>query len=53
MFADQKSCHKFAWQIHLLYNKVLEQFLLLPVLAGKKTEGEKFAGAEITYTREV
>jgi prolyl-tRNA synthetase len=53
MFTDEKSCHKFALQIHNLYNKVLAKYLLLPVLAGKKTEGEKFAGAEITYTREV
>lgn len=35
-----------------VYTDVLENLLALPVLRGQKTETEKFAGAEATYTVE-
>ena len=35
-----------------IYADVLENFLAIPVLRGRKTETEKFAGAEATYTIE-
>ena len=35
-----------------IYKKFQEEYLALPVITGKKTEKEKFAGAEITYTLE-
>ena len=35
-----------------VYKKFQEEYLALPVITGKKTEKEKFAGAEITYTIE-
>ncbi len=34
------------------YRKLQEDFLALPVITGKKTEKEKFAGAEASYTVE-
>lgn len=35
-----------------IYKRFCEEYLRIPVLAGKKTEGEKFAGAVDTYTVE-
>ena len=35
-----------------IYEDVIENFLAIPVIKGKKTESEKFAGAESTYTVE-
>ena len=35
-----------------IYAKVAEEFLAIPVVKGRKTETEKFAGAEETYTIE-
>ena len=35
-----------------IYEDVIENLLAIPVLKGKKTESEKFAGAESTYTVE-
>ena len=35
-----------------LYAKFLEEYLAIPVIKGRKTEKEKFAGAERTYTIE-
>ena len=35
-----------------VYRSVLEDYLAMPVLRGKKTESEKFAGAEYTLTVE-
>lgn len=35
-----------------VYQDVIENLLAIPVLKGKKTETEKFAGAEATYTVE-
>ncbi len=35
-----------------VYREFCEKYLMIPVLAGRKTETEKFAGAEATYTIE-
>lgn len=35
-----------------VYKTFFEEYLAIPVIAGKKTEKEKFAGAEVTYTIE-
>ena len=35
-----------------IYEEVIEELLAIPVLKGRKTEKEKFAGAEATYTVE-
>lgn len=35
-----------------IYAKIIEELLAIPVLKGRKTEKEKFAGAEDTYTVE-
>lgn len=35
-----------------IYAKFCEEYLAIPVIKGKKTEKEKFAGAEATYTIE-
>lgn len=34
------------------YKKFAEEFLAIPVYSGKKTDSERFAGADITYTTE-
>ncbi|ATZ18949.1 prolyl-tRNA synthetase [Williamsoniiplasma somnilux] len=39
-------------QILDIYTKFAQEILLLPVVAGRKTEKEKFAGAQETYTIE-
>ncbi len=35
-----------------VYRKFAEEYLMVPVICGRKTESEKFAGAEATYTIE-
>ena len=35
-----------------IYKKFFEEYLAIPVIVGQKTEKEKFAGAEYTYTVE-
>ena len=35
-----------------IYKKFFEEYLAIPVITGRKTEKEKFAGAEYTYTVE-
>ncbi len=35
-----------------IYSSFAEEFLAIPVIKGKKTDKEKFAGAEATYTME-
>jgi prolyl-tRNA synthetase len=39
-------------RMHEIYCDFFENFLAIPVIKGRKTESEKFAGAEITYTVE-
>ncbi|GMO13839.1 MAG: proline--tRNA ligase [Mycoplasmoidaceae bacterium] len=53
MFENEKDAMKYVLDIHNLYDDFLKNVCYLPVLSGKKTEGEKFPGAIATYTREV
>ncbi|MCL1830227.1 MAG: proline--tRNA ligase [Oscillospiraceae bacterium] len=39
-------------QMLSIYQQVCEEYLRIPVIAGRKTDSEKFAGAESTYTVE-
>ena len=41
-----------ALKILEIYRKLAEEYMAIPVFTGKKTEAEKFAGAEHTYTIE-
>ena len=41
------------YQILDLYARVFEELLAIPVTRGRKTENEKFAGADMTTTVEV
>ena len=45
--ADQR-----AQQMLFEYKKFAEEFLAIPIFSGKKTDSERFAGADITYTTE-
>ena len=47
-----KEAKEFTLKMLDIYAEVLEDLLALPVLKGQKTETEKFAGAEATYTVE-
>lgn len=38
--------------MHKVYQEFIEESLAIPLITGKKTESEKFAGAEDTYTVE-
>jgi len=53
LFGSEQEAVDYAIEINKLYNSFCKDVCYLPVLSGKKTEGEKFAGAEITLTREV
>lgn len=48
----QEEAEATAHQHHKLYIDFLRDFLAIPVLAGAKTESEKFAGARFTLTME-
>lgn len=52
IFADSKSSQAFTKKIIDIYEKMLNDFLCIPVIKGEKTVGERFAGAENTYTVE-
>lgn len=49
---NPEEAEKFTLKILDIYQKFLDQVLMCPVIAGKKTEFEKFAGAKDTYTIE-
>ncbi|KAL3874337.1 hypothetical protein ACJMK2_037366 [Sinanodonta woodiana] len=52
-FADKEEAIKEVYIILELYAAVYEQLLAIPVVRGKKTEKEKFAGGDFTTTIEV
>ncbi len=52
VFATKKEAEAEAMQIINMYKEILEKFLAVPGLIGKKTDKEKFAGAEYTITIE-
>lgn len=50
--ATQTEAEKRTQQMLHLYGDFLEEYLAIPVIRGRKTEKEKFAGAKATYTLE-
>jgi len=52
VYETEKECDKEALIYLDEYKKLCENLLAIPVLIGKKTEKEKFAGAKTTYTVE-
>ncbi|MDQ0270876.1 proline--tRNA ligase [Cytobacillus purgationiresistens] len=50
--ATDEEAHEETVQMLEVYAEVCENILAIPVLKGKKTEKEKFAGAKYTYTIE-
>ncbi len=51
-FANYKEAEEEVYQILDLYSQVYSDLLAIPVIKGKKTEKEKFAGADWTTTIE-
>ncbi len=52
VYETEKDCTKETKKIIQEYKKLCENLLAMPVLIGKKSEIEKFAGAKETYTIE-
>ena len=52
VYETEKECEKDTLAVIKYYKKLVEDLLAIPVLVGKKTEKEKFAGAKHTYTIE-
>lgn len=50
--ASEEDAREFAIKILDLYKNFIEEFLCIAVIAGIKSEAEKFAGAYVTYTIE-
>nr|XP_045614961.1 bifunctional glutamate/proline--tRNA ligase-like [Procambarus clarkii] len=51
-FATKEEAEAEVYQILELYSQVYEKLLAVPVVKGKKTEKEKFAGSDFTTTTE-
>lgn len=52
LFATREEAEAERDQILGIYRKITEEFLALPGYTGRKTDSEKFAGAEATYSVE-
>lgn len=52
MHETAEEAHEFTLRMLRLYEEVYRDVLAIPPVVGKKTEKEKFAGAESTYTLE-
>lgn len=52
IFANKEEAIDFTIQIIDLYEHFFKEFLCIPVLKGVKTNWERFAGADLTYTIE-
>lgn len=50
--ATVEEADKRALQMNKIYQNFVEEYLAIPVIAGEKSESERFAGAEHTYTIE-
>lgn len=50
--ATKEEAEKETMDIFAMYEQFFKEFLAIPVMTGRKTEKEKFAGAEYTYTIE-
>ena len=48
----EKEARELTLKMQNVYSDVIEELLAIPVIKGRKTETEKFAGAEETYTIE-
>lgn len=51
-YANAEEAHAEVMQIADLYTKIYADLLAIPVIPGKKTEAEKFAGGDYTVTVE-
>ncbi len=47
-----KEAEEFTQKMLNVYADIIEKYLAIPVIKGQKTESEKFAGADLTYTVE-
>ena len=52
VYATKEECEKETVYYIKLYKKFIEEFLAVPVEIGKKSEKEKFSGADTTYSIE-
>jgi prolyl-tRNA synthetase len=52
VYSSEKECDKETLNYIKLYAKLCKELLSIPVIIGKKTDSEKFAGAEYTLTIE-
>jgi prolyl-tRNA synthetase len=52
VYETEKECEEDTLRVIKHYKKLVEELLAMPVLIGKKSEKEKFAGAKHTYTIE-
>jgi len=52
VYETADECHKETLHYLERYRQIAEEFLAIPVILGKKSEREKFAGAIATYTIE-
>ena len=52
VFSTKKEAEEESMKIINMYKEILEKYLAIPGLIGKKTDKEKFAGAEYTMTIE-
>lgn len=50
--ATREECQEETLKMLSVYKKFLEEYMAIPIITGTKTEKEKFAGAETTYTIE-
>jgi prolyl-tRNA synthetase len=52
VYETEKECHKETLKYLELYRQVSEELLAIPVIPGRKSERERFAGAKNTYAIE-
>ncbi len=50
--SDHSEAKKMCENMIQAYHKLLDEFLLIPTICGEKTVGERFAGADHTFTLE-
>lgn len=52
VYETERECHKETLKYLEFYRQVAEELLAVPVVLGKKTDNDKFAGAKATYAIE-
>ncbi len=50
--ATKAEAEQVAREMHQLYTNFIEEYLAIPVVMGEKTQSERFAGADHTFTME-